>query len=325
MVKRIWITWEIQRRNRTMSEMLGARLYEIVLNAPAWRRYPILAVRTIRLVLQQKPELIISQNPSLVLAALAIFLGKVLGISVVIDAHNAGLFPCEGKSRLLNKIAQWINNCACIVIVSNAELQSYIELSGGRAFVFPDPIPEIECYNMNKIPSEALEIAFVCSWAEDEPYLEVIRAAKKIGNEVRIYMTGDSKGRAAPAGDRLPENIQLTGFLSNESYEELLCCCDAIMVLTTRENCLVCGAYEGVAVEKPLILSNTRILKEHFNRGCVYSENTESGIVHALDYLQKNQEDLKHQMKAYKISAIEGTKQTVNNFESTLLDLKCGK
>ena len=80
MTRRIWITWEVQRRNITMSKILGASLHEFIVDAPAWRRYPVLIARTIRLIWRTKPEIIFSQNPSLVLAGLCVD-GKVIGIS----------------------------------------------------------------------------------------------------------------------------------------------------------------------------------------------------------------------------------------------------
>ncbi|MDH5767195.1 MAG: hypothetical protein OEZ38_14365, partial [Gammaproteobacteria bacterium] len=145
MSKRIWITWEIQRRNRSMSKILNASLHELVFEAPAWRRYPVLIVKTVALIRKNRPEIIFSQNPSLVLAGLTVFVGKLLSIPVIIDAHNAGLFPLEGKIPLLNKIAAHINNQAYMVIVSNDKLKDYVQNRGGKAFVVPDPVPEINC------------------------------------------------------------------------------------------------------------------------------------------------------------------------------------
>ena len=54
------------------------------------------------------------------------------------------------------------------------------------------------------------------------------------------------------------------------------------MDLTTRDNCLVCGAYEGVAAGKPLILSDSRATREYFSRGVVYTDNTPESIERCL-------------------------------------------
>jgi hypothetical protein len=75
---------------------------------------------------------------------------------------------------------------------------------------------------------------------------------------------------------------------------------DVIIDLTTRENCLVCGAYESIAVEKPMILSKTKALTEYFNKGAVYVEHSiksiESGIIEAI----RRKEELTKQVKELK-------------------------
>jgi hypothetical protein len=44
---------------------------------------------------------------------------------------------------------------------------------------------------------------------------------------------------------------------------------DATIVLSERENCLLCGAYETVASEKPMILSNKEALRNYFDKGAI--------------------------------------------------------
>jgi hypothetical protein len=61
------------------------------------------------------------------------------------------------------------------------------------------------------------------------------------------------------------------------------------MDLTILKDCLVCGAYEGIAVGKPLILSDTAATKNLFARGCVYVtptvESIRAGILKSIvDY-----------------------------------------
>lgn len=318
MPKRLWITWEVQRRNRTMSKMLGASLHELILDVPAWRRYPVLIVRTIGLICRTKPEIIFSQNPSLVLAGLSVLMGKLLGCPVIIDAHNAGLYPLEGRYTLLTKLATFINRHASMVIVSNDQLKQSVEISGGTAFSIPDPIPEIPCYKKAELPEDKFNIVFVCSWSDDEPYEEVLRAAIAVDHPVRIYLTGNSRGRHLKYSAELTENTVLTGFLSNEDYDALICNCDAMMVLTKREDCLVCGAYEGVAVEKPLILSATNSLRSYFNKGCVYTNNTQHGIMLAIDKVISEKAMLLQDIKELKTNLELDMENTMREFEQRL-------
>jgi glycosyltransferase involved in cell wall biosynthesis len=282
MEERIWLTWETQRRNRSLSAALGARLFELDLRAPRWVRYPWLVVQTLWILATTRPRIILAQNPSLILAGLVTSCGKLFSLPVIIDAHNAGLFPLEGNSRMLNRIARTFNGMSTAVIVSNPELKELVEAQGIRSVAIPDPVPEINSHSGFVMPDDKQNVVYVCSWSSDEPYMEVLKAAAEVADSTRIYITGNSKGKERKLNDGVPENVVLTGFIPGETYEDLLLACDVVMVLTSRENCLVCGAYEGIAAEKPLILSNTRALMEFFNKGCIYTENTQQGIADAL-------------------------------------------
>jgi len=59
----------------------------------------------------------------------------------------------------------------------------------------------------------------------------------------------------------MSDNLTLTAFIDDNAYVTLLYSCDLIVDLTTREDCLVCGAYESVSAEKPLLLSDTTALR----------------------------------------------------------------
>src|SRR5690625_4327167 len=91
MSKRLWLTWERQRRNRTTSAALGARLFEFRPNGSAPVRYGRSLLRTWWTLRSQKPTLVFAQNPSLVLANLATVYGRRYRTPVVVDAHNGAL------------------------------------------------------------------------------------------------------------------------------------------------------------------------------------------------------------------------------------------
>jgi len=91
---------------------------------------------------------------------------------------------------------------------------------------------------------------------------------------------------------QLPSNVILTGYLDEPKYIELLSGSDIIMDLTTRENCLLCGAYEAIALGKPYILSRTSALMEYFKHGAVFTENSCLDIVKAIHECARHLNDL---------------------------------
>lgn len=301
----LWVTWEHQVRNRTLSEHFGAELREIALDGQQGiRRYFGCIARTVPLLWRWRGKKVVVQNPSLVLALIATILKFPLRYTLIVDAHNAGIHPAEGRVRGLRAVANWVIKAADYTIVSNSGLAGEVVLKGGRALVIPDPLPQHLCERQeaarhaqgNEVAATAF-IVFVCSWAEDEPYREVIKAAEFMPN-VRFAVTGNSKGKDGAIGFKMPPNVTLTGYLPDLSYELLLMEADIIIDLTTREDCLVCGAYEAVALEKPFVLSNTRALRDYFRKGGVYvdndAESIASGARIVLDDLSRYRTDVSH-------------------------------
>ena len=298
----IWITWENQRRNRELSRAFGIKLYELAyidnIKNPL-KKYLTGIGKTIRILLREKPKLVICQNPSLILSFFLVSLKRLTKLQVVVDAHNAGLFPKECRFAVLNLISRFIQRKADMTIVTNENLKANVEMNGGHAFVLPDRIPNILVTKPKEKLKGRFNILFICRYASDEPYKEVFAAASKLDHSIYIYVTGDySKGKISTAD--LPENVILTGFILESEYFEMLNSVDATIDLTTRENCLVCGAYETVAVEKPMILSKTKALMDYFSMGAIYTENTLEGIEKAILEVIERKAELTAQVKEWK-------------------------
>lgn len=290
MKNKLWLTWEHQPRNISMSKALGCEYHYLQSDSGRFWRYIYLTWKTIKLLLASKPDYVFSQNPSIVLSFIAVLLRKPLGYRCIIDEHNAGLFPLDGRSKVLNLIASYILKYADLVIVTNDNLKKYCDDNHGRAIVCPDPLPDMKTPERVKLDDE-FSVMLVCSWASDEPYKEVIAAARLLHKEsVVIYATG--KPGLKLNGLDIPENFKLTGYLSNDKYKATMQAVDTVMVLTTRNDCMNCGAYEAVASDKPAVVSNTEALRDYFHSGFEYVDNTAESIVQAIislrvDYQQK--------------------------------------
>jgi len=278
----VWVTWETQRRNNTLSHAIGADLVEIDISMPRVVRYLLAAVRTLRELRRRRPRTIVSQSPSIVLASFMVIYCRLTKTLLVIDAHNSGLFPAEGKYSILNRWAAWTLRHCDATIVSNESLAAYVSKCGGRPLVAPDPIPDLKKPSLRTLRGRA-NVVFICTWMDDEPCDEVAKATALLQDEgIVVYATGE-KGRARKRlTSEPPPNLELTGFLSEEDFVQLLFSVDVVLVLTTRKDCLTCGAYEAVAAEKPIVLSDTQVLRDLFYRGTVFCDNTASDIARSL-------------------------------------------
>lgn len=281
----LWVTWENQLRNRTLSQNFNAELREVRPRTDhGLIRYLCCIRATVPLLVRWRRKRVVVQNPSLVLALLAIVMKPVLRYQLIMDAHNAGLWPMEGRFRFLNLIASLLLRASDYVIVSNRELADYVIAKRGRPLVIPDPLPMHLCQDLPATPaipgsveSAQATVVFVCTWASDEPYEEVIQAAAYVPN-ASFYITGNSRGKEQGIKCAISPNVCLVGYLVDSEYRDLVARADLIIDLTTRQSCLLCGAYEAVALEKPFVLTNTAALREYFSKGGVHVENNADSI-----------------------------------------------
>ena len=171
-------------------------------------------------------------------------------------------------------------------IVSNIGLQKYVCSAGIKAFVIADPIPNLEKEYQNIELSDKLNIVNICSFSDDEPYNEVIKAAEYLEKEASFYITGNFREKIK--NEINYKNITFTGYLERDDYLNLLASADLIIVLTLRENCLLCGAYEALFFEKPLILSRKNALIDYFGDAAIYCENRAEDIAEKVLWAKNN-------------------------------------
>jgi len=289
---RIWITWEKHRRTIQLASSLpGIKLFQIELEAHRIVRYPRLLLNTAAILIREKPALVIVQNPSVVLSFFLVALSKMSTFKVVVDAHNEGLMPFYPKYNWLLPMYNIIQKWATLTIVTNARLAVRVSSKGGTPFILEDKIPHFNSCNRISLKGRQNAI-FVCTFEKDEPYFELIQAASMIDPSVFLYVTGKYEKAPILIIEQAPTNVVFTGLLSDQHYIDLLFSCDVVIDLTLMQDCLVCGAYEAIALGKPIILSDTQALKNYFSKGTVFTENTPEAIAEAIAYALANKKRL---------------------------------
>jgi glycosyltransferase involved in cell wall biosynthesis len=189
---------------------------------------------------------------------------------------------------------------ANLTIVTNEYLENLVKKWGGKGYVLQDKIPDLNPQKKVRLEGE-INIVYISSFGEDEPIKEVIEAAKMIKPEWIIFITGNYKGiKNTDFLSEVPNNIKLTGFLDEIDYQNLLFSSDLVIVLTKQEYTLTCGAYEAVALKKPLIISDTRTLRNYFNKGVVYTKNDFRSIAMSVKYAIANKRQLSSEIHVLK-------------------------
>lgn len=286
---RIWITWEKQRRSLELAKKLNCKLY--VFEYEGLWRYPKCIYKTLKVMFTTDAKVVFVQNPSMVLAGLACFLKFILGKKVIVDRHTT--FRLNKHKKWSFKICTFeilsffTIRFADLTIVTNDFLAKLVVDKNGAPFVLPDKLPEIKKtkeVNLRK----GFNIFMISSFGNDEPIKEVILAAKQIQLEnFNLYISGNPKKLDQEIIKNAPENVIFTGFLSDEDFFNSICAANAVMALTTADCCMLCGCYEAVAAEKPLVTSNKKVLKDYFT-GCVFVDNTKETIIEGLHEIYAN-------------------------------------
>lgn len=293
----VWLTWERQRRNASMARVLGVRYCELITNKKGGFRYLSLISRTLVLLFKNRPQTIFYQNPSIVLS-LVVVLYKICTIKKVIivgDYHNAGVYPPKGES-----LTPFLVGNSDLVLVSNDNLVEIVSAMGGVGVAYPDPLPNIEAVSYSDVLSEN-NVLFVCSWAEDEPINEVLEAAKGLP-DVDILISGRVNFDRYPNARNKTDNVKLLGFLPEQEFDSLLSEVDVVMDLTTRDDCMVCGAYEAVSVGRPLILSDNPVSTSYFDKGVLFTDNSSEDITIQIKKALEGNNNLKMDIEKLKNS-----------------------
>lgn len=301
-----------------MSSSIGAVLFEVVYDKyPTMLRYLLSLIKTIYIILAERPDVLIAQNPSVFLSLFVtvIKITKTLKFTVVIDAHNVSIFPSKNTIIPLEKIRNFILRNSDITIVTTESLACIVKDYGGVPVVIEDPLPNFSSDIVKTKLKGKKNFLFVCSYADDEPYCEVISATRQLGKDICVYMTGAPKGRLPSIIAPLPENLIITGYLSEDQYISMLFSVDAVIDLTKREDCLVCGAYEAISALKPLILSEKEALKQYFGtKGIVYAKNTPDDIIRCVNDVVENLEKYKMEVPQLKSQLLQCWRKRKENF-----------
>lgn len=296
MSDKVFLTWNDHRRSKNLAPVLEADYICLESRLPYFVRLLILGTRTTLLLAVRRPKIVFSQNPSLALAALCCLLKPFVRYVLVVDRHSnfklETLQSSELKMRLFHMLSRWTTKKADVTIVTNENLKMLVDEWGGKGVVLPDRLPFLETDKIwEDDVKEPFVAVFIASYDTDEPLDELLNASRNVTDLFHIYITGDYKrvGLIPPTDQK---NITFTGFLSDEKYIALLHRVDLVIVLTSEENLLNCGSYEAVTLGKPMMLSDSVVIREYFCEGAIYVDNTTESIVSGLKKFATEKNDL---------------------------------
>lgn len=293
----VWISWQKHVRNQSLSVHLGVELHEFLSGQVRPLRYLACTVRTIRLIKRRQPQVVFAPNPSIVLTCLLLGLKHILGYRFAIDAHYAGIIAVN-RNWAIQKVLDFCNRRADLVIVTNETHQRYVEGIGGNALICEDPLPDIEHY-AEGVTEQVKKIFCICSFDVDEPYAQMFDAAAILQAEGYSFWVSGNYARSGIVREQWP-HVNFLGYVAIEEFYLHLAEAQVVVDLTMQENCLLCGAYEAMAINKPLVTSKTIALQNYFTSGTVFVDHESESIAEGIRLAYSTRIRLKQQIKEWK-------------------------
>jgi glycosyltransferase involved in cell wall biosynthesis len=316
------ITWFPHRRTENICARFGWPYVVLETSSRGLLRYIRLAPRTIIAVARSRPAILVVQNPSLVLAVLTTLLRPFFAFKLVVDAHNEAVQPYLSTSTVLRWLSKQCLRRADVTIVTNTALAEHVVRAGGRPFVLPDPLPQPPPIDADDQVRAKLEVVVVSTFASDEPLEEILAAARQMTGVARFSVTGNLSRLPTGLRNQAPPNVVFTGFLPEQAYWTLLRHCDVVMDLTKMPDCLVCGAYEAIAVKKPVVLTDSEAARTWFGDAATYVGNDARQIGEALSHFLGNDATDRESRASRAITRIESAwEERRRHFVQTLAGL----
>ncbi len=285
--RRVFVSW-VRYTSRSLSFATGmdAENWFIVPGARlgVLKYVPRFFVTFLRLCARRPASVFVMSPPYF--AGLTVYLYCCLfRARYVLDAHT-GAFDDPKWTRMM-RLHRFLVQRAVFTIVTNNELALRVRDLGGKPIVLSDipfSLPEAGY----RVPAGQFNIVLVSTYASDEPIREVFEAVRGMEG-AHVFVTGDSRRAPAELVAAKPDNVTLTGFLSENDYAGLLQSVDCFMVLTTRDFTMQRGGSEAITAGKPLITSNWPILREIFTSGTIHVDNSADAIRSAIQRVRDNQ------------------------------------
>lgn len=301
-----YIAWKnYQRRAEVFAKKLEAELeFMPHLFKSKYLRlfdYFLKFIATFKHIIQYQSDVVIFQSPPIYAAIPAL----LMGVPYVLDTHNIAV---QGAWRKL-PMSKYLMSKASAVIVHNNEILKLAQKLFIHANLIGilDPIENFSRPNKQRLKNQIL---VVCSFANDEPVNVIIDSISDLQNYIFV-ITADVNKLQPQQRQRLCQlkNVKLTGFLSTQEYQDILCSSLAALVLTTRDATQPSGACEALSSDTQLIVSDTSLTRTLFGEWGIFVDNSVESIVAAIQSLEMKSVDLSAYRYTWDISVNQGLHQ----------------
>ncbi|MBB3951190.1 glycosyltransferase [Aureimonas jatrophae] len=303
-LRHLYVAWvRFQRRPESMRNFVG---YDLAYFPPPytakWAKpfgYLHQAISTIAAIRRHRPDVLWFQSPPTFIAHLLVAYRAVFDrrLKLVADCHNMALDPAvPGNSWTKLPGALTILNRIDVALAHNHAVREKalgLGVSPEKLLVLetrPAPLP---LRDESQESSDRDVILVPCSYHDDEPIEMLLETARNVP-EATFMLTGNlARAQSKRYPDRAPENVRFTGYLTAEAYTELLTTCSLVIGLTTGEGIQLSGANEAVGAGRPMVLSDTKLLRALFGDAALFAQNETAAMTAAVRQALGSKQELR--------------------------------
>lgn len=289
--KQIFVAWtSFMRRPESMQPYFG---YKLFFMAPPFEKrwlkplgYLINILRTLHLFFSNRPNVLWVQlaPPFLLYCAFIYKLVFNKHVKIIADCHNSMFRPFWFRLPLTKYL---LNRCKAVLVHNKLMYDTALDRGVNKTHLIrletrpfdldPTEIEDISPSNTLTFPRPW--ILFPCSFDADEPFEAVFEAAT-LAPELHFIITGKfERARGIQNLKTPPPNVKLVGFLPKRRFNRLLVEADLILGLTTYQDVQLSVANEAVGVGRPMVISNTPLLRKLFSKGAHYVESNDPAAI----------------------------------------------
>lgn len=282
------------RRAETLAEDLQATLWlapdRLRRKSLAPVRYGFLLIRTLKILLDNRPDIIIATSPPSLCPIVVYVYSRFARCKYVVDAHHLATTGFWWRFPFGARFNRFIMRKAIATLVHNQAIERLARAEGIRAITLETKIPELQADASSISASATFSVLTPCSFDPDEPISAIYEAAASLPS-LTFYLTGDRKRLNAGLRKRAPRNVILTGFMTQEEYDSLLRRCDVVLAMATNDYPVrPRAASEAIAAGKPLVASRNEATEIHLGNAAILVRNTATDILQALEGVQERYE-----------------------------------
>ena len=249
-----------------------------------WIKYLGQALRTWWILLRDRPEAVFVMTPPVVAGVVVFPYCALRRIPFVVDAHTAAFLG--PRWRHFQRLQHWLCRRAATTIVTNTHLAALLASHGSDATILAD-VPVKYPESNAPFDKSAFSVAVICSFDYDEPVGVIWETARALP-DVRFLVTGNPDKLTPELRDNVPPNLTLTGFLDNAAYGQLLREANVVMAVTDGKHKMLRGAYEAIYEGTPIVISESPMLRQEFDKGSILVDNDARLFAAAIRDVQNN-------------------------------------